>query len=191
MTSDPNNADDFSGDIDPSLSYETVPDFEPEAPETECEPVAVPANADMSAPRVSVPRARRELNDHLELVKSALVELTELHHGVSVQLGPIAIDLMACGGHDLQYPLDGNALSEKLRVRARSGSLDGHVRLAIDESEDVLTTLEAALAALKAISVLDEPIPQVWGNLHPLLLARKLNVLGHTLLRGRIAGVNL
>jgi hypothetical protein len=63
--------------------------------------------------------------------------------------------------------------------------------LAKDELEDVLATLEAGLAALKAISLLDEPIPEAWGNLRAVPLARKLNVLGHTLLRGRIAGVNL
>ena len=55
----------------------------------------------------------------------------------------------------------------------------------------MIATIEAVLSALKAISLLGEPIPIEWSNLHPVLLARKLNVLSHTLLRGRIAGESL
>lgn len=89
-------------------------------------------------------------------------------------------------------PYFGDSLEEdRLRHRARNGEFNTHVKYALDELQDVLTAIEAALAALTVISLLGELLPSEWSNLPPALLARKLTNLGHTLLRGRIPGVNL
>ena len=158
----------------------------------EPEPIIVPEPVPSPpAPSLPVPRVRRHLKDMHELVKVAMTGLTKLRMGEQVTLDDVAIDALICGVVDRQYPLGDGARIDQLRDRARAGEFSKYVPLALDELEDVIAVLEAALSALKAVSLLGEPIPQNWGNLHPVHLARKLNVLGHTLLRGRIAGVNL
>lgn len=158
----------------------------------EPEPVIVPAPVPSApAPSLPVPRARRHLKDMHEAIKTAMAGLTRLRLGEQVTLDAVAIDALVCGAVDRQYPLGDGARIDQLRERARAGEFAKYIPLALDELEDVIAVLEAALSALKAVSLLGEPIPANWGNLHPVHLARKLNVLGHTLLRGRIAGVNL
>jgi len=157
---------------------------------TEPEPVIAPVPP-AATPSLSVPRVRRHLKDMHEAVKDAMTGLTKLRLGEQVTLDAIAIDALICGAVERQYPLGDGPRIDQLRDRARAGEFSKYVPLALDELEDVIAVLEAALSALKAISLLGEPIPANWGNLHPVHLARKLNVLGHTLLRGRIAGVNL
>jgi hypothetical protein len=155
-------------------------------------PVIVPEPVPLTpAPSLPVPRARRHLKEMHEAIKTAMAELTRLRLGEQVTLDAVAIDALVCGAVDRQYPLGDGARIDQLRERARAGEFAKYVPLALDELEDVIAVLEAALSALKAVSLLGEPIPANWGNLHPVHLARKLNVLGHTLLRGRIAGVNL
>lgn len=162
-------------------------------PETDGGVAPVPAPERPTAPAtLAIPRARRELKSHAKALQSAMETLKTRQLGETADLDPLAIDALVCGASDSQLPLnDDNAHIDRLRERARRGDLDAYAGLAMDELEDALAALEAALAALKAISLLDEPVPADWGNLPPLQLARKLNVLGHTLLRGRIAGVNL
>jgi hypothetical protein len=138
-----------------------------------------------------VPRARRELKSEIGAVKVGMAVLTKLAAGERPTPNPVAVDALVCAATDRRYPLDDTDPIEQLREQARHGRFTAHLPLAMDELEDVLATLEAGLAALKAISLLDEPIPEAWGNLRAVPLARKLNVLGHTLLRGRIAGVKL
>lgn len=158
----------------------------------EPDPVIVPEPVHSApAPSVPVPRARRHLKDMHEAIKTAMTGLTKLRLGEQVTLDAVAIDALICGAVERQYPLGEGARIDQLRERARAGEFAKYVPLAIDELEDVIAVLEAALSALKAVSLLGEQIPQNWANLHPVHLARKLNVLGHTLLRGRIAGVNL
>lgn len=162
-------------------------------PETDGGVALVPAPEQPTVPAtLAIPRARREIKANAEALKSAMEILKARQLGESVNLDPLATDALICGASDSQLPLDNdNPHIGRLREKARRGGLDAYAGLAMDELEDALAALEAALAALKAISLLDEPVPADWGNLPPLLLARKLNVLGHTLLRGRIAGVNL
>lgn len=140
---------------------------------------------------LAVPRARRELKGEHEVIKAALTVLKKRQVGESVELDHAAVVALICGKHDLQYPLADEPHITELRKRMGDLDIKRGIPLALDELEDVLATIEAALSALKAISLLGEPIPIEWSNLHPVLLARKLNVLGHTLLRGRIAGVSL
>lgn len=164
----------------------------PLEPDVEAEPAIVPAPSHPAAvPTLAVPRARRELKVAHEAVKAAMTTLSKLTMGEQVKLDAIAVDALICGAYDRQYPIGDTARVNQLRERALDGELSKYAPLALDELEDVITALEASQAALKAASLLGEPIPATWGNLHPVLLARKLNGLGHTLLRGRIAGVNL
>ncbi|QYO76542.1 hypothetical protein [Devosia salina] len=160
---------------------------------TEDEPTIVPPPPQpVNGKPTPVPRARRQLKDEAELLKQALKVLKERELGENAHLNHRAIDALVCAMLDLQLPLDAdNPHVARRREQARHGQLNAYVALAMDELEDALATLEAALAALKAISLLDEPIPAEWGNLGPIPLARKLNGLGHVLLRGRIAGVNI
>lgn len=155
------------------------------------EPSLVPPPS-VTARRLTVPRARREIKQHLVLTNAALRALTRLELGETVALCRIAIDALVCGATDTPYPLDDDRSDiARLRSHAAEGRLKAYVGLAKDEVEDVLAVLEASLVALKAVSLLDEPLPAEWGNLDGVSLARRLNLLGHTLLRGRIAGVNL
>lgn len=193
MTDDfPDNAADEDGFPPPppdAADDDVGPSLEPDA---EAEPAIVPVPSHTAAaPTLAVPRARRELKVAHEAVKAAMTTLTKLTMGEQVKLDAIAVDALICGAYDRQYPIGDTARINQLRERALDGELSKYAPLALDELEDVITALEAAQAALKAASLLGEPIPATWGNLHPVLLARKLNGLGHTLLRGRIAGVNL
>lgn len=157
------------------------------------EPDTVPAPAPRTvSSRLPVPRARRELKAELEDAKVAMANLKMLELGEDVNLDPVAIDALVCSFTDASFPLDDSLPHiDRWREKARNGDLKTHVSLAMDEIEDVICTLDAALVALKACSALDEPIPAIWGNLSPVDLARKLNQLGHVLLRGRIAGMAL
>jgi hypothetical protein len=156
------------------------------------EPVIVPVpQPPATTPGLPIPRARRELKTEIGAIKVAMAVLTKLAARERASADAIAVDALVCAATDQRYPLDDTDQIDKLRAQARRGEFTGHVPLAMDELEDALATLEAGLAALKAISLLDEAIPEAWGNLRSAPLARKLNVLGHTLLRGRIAGVNL
>lgn len=175
--------DDFDG-VDPELEitreFEPVPAIVP-PPEPHDQTEAIP-----------VPKARRMLKDQVKKVTSAIGLLKRLELGETIVLDGYALDGLVCGATDATFPLDGpSPLLDRMRDQARQGRYRKHVPLALDEMEDVLATLEAALAALKVASLLDEPIPGTWANLHPVHLARKLNQLGHTLLRGRIAGVHI
>jgi hypothetical protein len=137
-----------------------------------------------------VPRARRLLKSEIAGVELAIANLKKVELGDKIDLDMLAIDALVAGATDSQIPLDESLHRiEELREKARRGAFDKYVPLAIDELEDVLVALMAGLAALKAVSLLDEPLPGSWRNLHSVTLARKLNVLGHTLLRGQIAGV--
>jgi hypothetical protein len=182
---------DFPNDDEPTLDAshaEAPPDFY-----AEDEPAIVPppSQAVTSKP-LPVPRARRQLKSEADTLKQAMKTLKERELGEDVLLNDRAIDALVCATLDLQLPLDAdNPHVARRREQARQGQLNAYVALAMDELEDAVATLEAALAALKAISLLDEPIPFEWSNLSPLPLARKLNGLGHVLLRGRIAGANL
>ena len=156
------------------------------------EPVIVPVPQPPATTRgLPIPRARRELKTEIGAVNVAMAVLRKLAARERASADAIAVDALVCAATDQCYPLDDTDQTDKLREQARRGEFTGHLPLAMDELEDVLVTLEAGLAALKAVSLLDEPIPEAWGNLRSVPLARKLNVLGHTLLRGRIAGVNL
>lgn len=182
---------DFPYDDEPTFDQthaEAPPDFY-----AEDEPAIVPppAQATITKP-MPVPRARRQLKDEADLLKQALMALKERELGEHVQLNDRAIDALVCATLDLQLPLDAdNPHVARRREQATQGKLTAYATLAMDEIEDAMATLEAALSALKAISLLDEPIPAAWDNLGPIPLARKLNGLGHVLLRGRIAGANL
>jgi hypothetical protein len=167
---------------------EAPPDFS-----AEDEPAIVPPPSQgVNARPMPVPRARRQLKGETGILKQALKALKERELGDDVELNDRAIDALVCATLDLQLPLYAdNPHIVRRREAALQGKLAAYIPLAVDEIEDAMATLEAALSALTAISLLDEPIPTEWGNLCPLPLARKLNVLGHTLLRGRIAGVNL
>lgn len=168
----------------PDIVSEPGPDAEPAM-------VPVPTHA-VAATMLPIPRARRQLKAETETLKTAMANLKRLELGDQAELNSLAIDALVCATLDRQFPLDeDHPHIGRRREQAMQGKLTAYIPLAMDELEDVLATLEAALAALKAISLLDEPIPGDWGNLHPILLARKLNGLGHVLLRGRIAGVNL
>ncbi len=174
-------------------SYPLPPDVDEPAPASaDVEPAIVPV---LTLPTVAstlpVPRARRELKAEMAAVTAAMKVLTRLAGGEKAPADAVAVDALVCAATDRRYPVDDTDPIEQLREQARHGRFMAHLPLAMDELEDVLATLEAGLAALKAISLLDEPIPEAWGNLRAVPLARKLNVLGHTLLRGRIAGVNL
>ena len=179
--------------------YEDEPTFDAthaEGPPDSCadvEPdiVPPPSQAVTSKP-MPVPRARRQLKDEADLLKQALMALKERELGEHVQLNDRAIDALVGATLDLQLPLDADhPHSARRREQATQGTLTAYATLAMDEIEDAMATLEAALAALKAISLLDEPIPAAWDNHGPIPLARKLTALGHVLLRGRIAGANL
>ncbi|MEH2482272.1 hypothetical protein V1282_005629 [Nitrobacteraceae bacterium AZCC 2146] len=165
-----------------------------EAPDEDREPTIVPApRRPPTAATLPVPRARRQLKAMLEATKAAMTALKKLELGQeTVGLDGIAIDALVCGASDTRFPLEvDHPQVEHRRKLARDGKLNKYASYAMDEIEDVIATLEAALAALKAASYLDEPLPAEWSNLSPVPLARRLNVLGHTLLRGRIPGVNL
>lgn len=121
-----------------------------------------------------------------------MATLKKREFGDAIQIEGLAADALVCATLDLQLPLEfDNPHVDRRREQATQGKLTAYIPLAMDELEDALATLEAALAALKAVSLLDEPIPAEWGNVAPIPLARKLNGLGHVLLRGRIAGINL
>jgi hypothetical protein len=181
---------DFPYNDEPTFdaTAEAPPDFY-----AEDEPATVPPPLQaVTTKPLPVPRARRQLKDEADILKQALKALKERELGEDVELNDRAIDALVCATLDLQLPLDGdNPHIVRRREAAKQGKLAAYATLAMDEIEDAMATLEAALSALKAISLLDEPIPTEWGNLGPVPLARKLNVLGHTLLRGRIAGVSL
>lgn len=182
---------DFPYDDEPTFDAthaKAPPDFY-----AEDEPVIVPPPSQaVTARPLPVPRARRQLKAEVDALKEAMATLKTRELGEDVELTDRAIDALVCATLDLQLPLDAdNPHVGRRREQARQGKLDAYAALAMDEIEDALATLEAALSALKAISLLDEPIPTEWDNLGPVPLARKLNLLGHTLLRGRIAGVNL
>lgn len=177
------NEYDFDGvDPEPAIEgeFETAPAIVP------------PPEQDDWAEAIPVPRARRVLKDEVKKVTSAIGLLKKLELGETVVIDGYALDALVCGATDARFPLDDTRpLLDRLRDQAKQGRYRKHVPLALDEMEDVLATLEAALAALKVASLLDEPISGTWANLHPVLLARKLNQLGHTLLRGRVAGVQI
>ena len=178
---------------DDDASYPLPPDVDEPAPASaDVEPIIVPVPPPLTGTSIlPVPRARRELKTEIGAVKVGMAVLTKLAAGERPTANPVAVDALVCAATDRRYPLDDTDPIEQLREQARHGRFTAHLPLAMDELEDVLATLEAGLAALKAISMLDEPIPESWSNLRAVPLARKLNVLGHTLLRGRIAGVNL
>lgn len=179
--------------------YDDEPTFDAthaEAPPNayaEAEPAIVPAPSQAATTKpMPVPRARRQLKAEVGVFKEAMAVLKKRELGDDVELSGLAIDALVCAMLDFQLPLDvDNPHVGHRREQAMQGKLTAYIPLAMDELEDALATLEAALAALKAVSLLDEPIPAEWGNLGPVPLARKLNGLGHVLLRGRVAGVNL
>lgn len=182
---------DFPYDDEPTFDQthaEAPPDFY-----AEDEPATVPPPAQASITKpMPVPSARRQLKDEAALLKQALMALKEHELGERVQLNDRAIDALVCATLDLLLPVDAdNPHVARRREQATQGKLTAYATLAMDEIEDAMATLEAALSALKAISLLDEPIPAAWNYLGPIPLARKLNGLGHVLLRGRIAGANL
>jgi len=181
---------------DDDASYPLPPDIEvggdvAQTASTDTDIVPAPPQS-ATIPTLPVPRARREVKTAIAEIKTAMAVLKQVEAGERPQADALAIDALVCGATDRRFPLDdGEPDIDRLRDSAKKGRFTAHLPLALDELEDALATLEAALSALKAISLLDEPIPGAWGNLHAVLLARKLNFLGHTLLRGRIAGVNL
>ena len=138
-------------------------------------------------------RARREIKAHRDAAKNAMEELQRLKAGKPVSLSDLAIDCLVCVATDQRYPLDEQEVwVAGWRQKVRDKQYDRYlVELALDELDDVHTTYEAALAALKVISLLDARLGDTWGNLEVIELARKINFLGHELLRGRIAGVAL
>ncbi len=141
---------------------------------------------------LAVPRVRHVFKVEAEALKLALAQLKRIELGEQVDLGHVSIDALVCGATLTRYPIDENLPKVvRLRERARNGQLHKYHPYALDELEDALAVIEAALVALKAISALDERIPGTWSNLHPMELARKINGVGHTLLRGRIAGMNI
>lgn len=180
-------------------AYDDEYDFDGVDPEPEVEgefetaqAIVPPPEQDARTEAVPLPRARRVLKDEVKKVTSAIGLLKKLELGEAVVLDGYALDSLVCGATDATFPLDDTGpLLDRLRDQAKQGRFRQHLPLALDEMEDVLATLEAALAALKVASLLDEPISGTWANLHPVHLARKLNQLGHTLLRGRIAGVQI
>jgi len=156
------------------------------------EPVIVPVPPPPTGTSaLPIPRARRELKTEIGRIKVAMAVLAKLAAKERPSADPIAIDALVCAATDQRYPLNDMNQTDRLREQAKRGEFIGHLPLALDELEDVLATLDAGMASLRVISLLDEPIPEAWGNLRAVPLARKLNVLGHTLLRGRIPGVNL
>lgn len=194
-----NASDDHPHGLDADVEYPVPPDHEPDkhaapdrdeaSPPTERAIIPVPPNfATSSFPIV---RARRELKVAVVAAKTAMANLRRLEQGMQVQLDALAIDALIGAATDNQLPLDDADDIGHLRHRSRDGEFDGHVALAVDELEDMLATLDAAQSSLRVISLLAEPIPSTWDNLPTLVLARNLNRLGHTLLRGRIPGVSL
>lgn len=187
MTTITNQDNDY---LNPASDDEAYP-LPPDAPST-AEAIKTVADPPSLGRPLAIPRVRRELKSFVEDAKVAMKELKQVQFGEAPVLGKLALDALVSGATDARLPLDGDApRTRQLRELAGAGKFNAHAALAMDELEEALATTEAGLSALKVISLLDEPLPAEWGNLSPLLLARKLNVLGHTLLRGRIAGVNI
>jgi len=178
---------DYNDDADYPLPPDSLMDSDPVA---EADTLVVPPPAAVTT--MAVPRARYALKVQTDTIKHALAQLKKIELGEQEELGAVAIEALICGATLTRYPANDKLPHVKrLRERAQNGDLDQHHPFALDELEDALGVVEAALVALKAISALDEPIPGQWSNLHPLELARKINGLGYTLLRGRIAGMSL
>ncbi len=171
--------------------YPLPPDsFTASGPLAEADTLVVPPPA--VATPMAVPRARCALKVEADAIKHALAQLKKIELGEQEELSGVAIEALVCGATMTRYPANDKLPHvERLREDARNGDLGEHHPSALDELEDALAVVEAALVALKAISALDEPIPGQWSNFPPMELARKINGLGYTLLRGRIAGMNL
>jgi hypothetical protein len=140
---------------------------------------------------LSIPLVRCTLNELAKKLSQVIIDLTKLEHGARVRHTPLAIDALVSAAVAHQLPLPDTRQIHNLRERASKGEFDTRARLALDEIEDTLATVNAALQSLRAASILGEPLPSQWSNLPPIHLARNLNRLGHTLLRGRIPGANL
>lgn len=149
-----NPPDEDEADFPPPPDAEAGDVSPPLEPELGAEPVIVPVPASPAAiPTLAVPKARRELKAAHEAVTAAMTTMTKLRMGEQVRLDAVAIDALICGAYDRQYPLGDTVRINQLRERALEGAFREYVPLALDELEDVMTTLEAAQVALKAASL--------------------------------------
>ncbi len=161
------------------------------------DPDDVPPDEDQDppVPSLTITKARRVLGEFKHDCTAAFSQLEELQKNRRIDLSEIAIDALVCGAFDLRYPIDhDDPQISDLRERARNGRLnapDKLVKLAKDEVEDMIGSLIAAEASLKAASYLDEPLPPCLNKLLPIELARKINRLGHDLMRGHLPGTRL
>lgn len=141
---------------------------------------------------LTITKARREFKAAIRDCDAAMDALKRIELGKPIKLSEIAVDALICGSWDLRFPLDQDDEQVSIwREKAHDGELNRNAKLGLDVLEDMLGTFNAAMAALKAASYLDEPLPLEWSNLPVIELARNVNRLGHTLLRGRLAGTSL
>jgi hypothetical protein len=185
---------------------DNTPDFQPDSDDEYPPPPEAMAGADDPEPvdgdpemapppasafsELAVPRARREVKAAMKAATDAMTTLERVRLGEAISLDRVAIDAVVCAVLDRQTPLPDSPAIERLRQRVSNGEFRPYLPAAIDEIEDVVATFQAALKSLAAASMLGEPLPGEWANLPPVPLARKLNGLGHALLRGRIPGTS-
>ena len=142
-----------------------------------------------SEPKSPIPRMRRELKAEAERLTRLISAIAETQRKSSRKVDDHVWFVLACAAADEPYPPREVAAGHIAKIGTNTREhLAGHCDEAVEMLRDAISILISAGQSLRLADALGEPIPAELHNLPPLDLARRLNRLGHTLLRGRVPG---